>query len=106
MCKDQSTLHCCATAAPTPGSSAVCLLQICFVGIVVEGEAEREILAAELRRKRREWIRRGNASPRSAIQRAIAGCAHQPHSSDGTIFCDRELDGNFAFLHQRRASRL
>src|SRR5882762_6330257 len=49
------------------------LFQFSFIRVVIEMKPQGQVVAAELRWQRREWIGAADATQRGAIQRHVAG---------------------------------
>ena len=72
-----------------------------FGGVVVEAEAQSEILSAKFAGQRRKRIRAHDAGPGRAIERNVSRSGDQLHARDLSIFRDRELDDQVSVFHLR-----
>src|SRR5437763_9201456 len=79
------------------------LSKLIAVGVIEEAEAQREVLPAESSGQWLERIHGGDAAVSGAVERHVAGRAHDAHSTDRSILRNHEIDGHFAGLTQRRA---
>src|SRR5437868_13402526 len=78
------------------------LAKLIAVGVIEEAEAQREVLPAESSGQWLERVHGGDAAVSGAVERHVAGRAHDAHSTDRSILRDHEIDGHFASLAQRR----
>src|SRR5882762_11087852 len=88
----------------SPSSRGATLAELCAVGVqvVVVAEAQTEVGAWELFRKRWKRVGSRNAAKGGTVQSHIAGGAHDFETGDAAVFLNEKLNHDLALLHDGR----